>query len=74
MILYIKLKLYAQCKHCVFSLSRHMPGHASREILVLFGSLTSCDPGDILDTIQVMMVKVTVLDYYDLSSCRILNN
>ena len=33
---------------------RHMPGHASREILVLFGSLTSCDPGDIVETIQVM--------------------
>lgn len=29
-----------------------MPGHASREILILFGSLTSCDPGDIQETVQ----------------------
>ncbi|XP_073242506.1 general transcription factor IIH subunit 2-like isoform X2 [Porites lutea] len=33
---------------------RHMPSHASREILVLFGSLTSCDPGDIHETIQTL--------------------
>ena len=31
-----------------------MPGHASREILVIFGSLTSCDPEDIYDTIKVI--------------------
>ena len=30
---------------------RHMPGHASRELLVLVGSLTTCDPGDITATI-----------------------
>lgn len=33
---------------------RHMPSHASREILILFGSLTSCDPGDIHETIQTL--------------------
>lgn len=33
---------------------RHMPGHASREVLVIMGSLTSCDPGNIHDTIQAM--------------------
>ncbi|XP_794347.2 general transcription factor IIH subunit 2-like isoform X1 [Strongylocentrotus purpuratus] len=33
---------------------RHMPGHASREILVIMGSLTTCDPGNIHDTIQAM--------------------
>ncbi|CAH3045994.1 unnamed protein product [Porites evermanni] len=33
---------------------RHMPSHASREILVLFGSLTSCDPGDIHETLQTL--------------------
>ncbi|XP_074625889.1 general transcription factor IIH subunit 2-like [Acropora palmata] len=33
---------------------RHMPGHASREILILFGSLTSCDPGDIQETVQTL--------------------
>ncbi|XP_063965950.1 general transcription factor IIH subunit 2-like [Lytechinus pictus] len=33
---------------------RHMPGHASREVLVIMGSLTTCDPGNIHDTIQAM--------------------
>lgn len=32
-----------------------LPGHASRELLVLFGSLTTCDPGDIITTIQVII-------------------
>ncbi|PSN43765.1 hypothetical protein C0J52_06399 [Blattella germanica] len=30
-----------------------LPSHASREILILMGSLTTCDPGDITVTIQV---------------------
>ena len=30
---------------------RNMPAHASRELLVLVGSLTTCDPGDISSTI-----------------------
>jgi len=29
-----------------------IPAHASREILMILGSLTTCDPGDITDTIQ----------------------
>ncbi|XP_026492330.1 general transcription factor IIH subunit 2 [Vanessa tameamea] len=33
---------------------RPLPGHASRELLVLFGSLTTCDPGDISGTIQTL--------------------
>ncbi|XP_045161662.1 general transcription factor IIH subunit 2-like [Mercenaria mercenaria] len=33
---------------------RHMPSHASREVLVLFGSLTTCDPGDILETLKLL--------------------
>jgi transcription initiation factor TFIIH subunit 2 len=34
--------------------SLHMlPSHASREILILMGSLTTCDPGDISVTVQV---------------------
>jgi len=32
---------------------RHMPSHASREVLTVFGSLTTCDPGDILETVKV---------------------
>ncbi|XP_032239653.2 general transcription factor IIH subunit 2 [Nematostella vectensis] len=31
---------------------KHMPGHVSREVLVLMGSLTSCDPGDITETVK----------------------
>ncbi|XP_006813644.1 general transcription factor IIH subunit 2-like [Saccoglossus kowalevskii] len=33
---------------------RHVPGHASREVLVILGSLTTCDPGNIHDTIKSM--------------------
>lgn len=40
--------------HC-----RHMPSHASREVLALFGSLTTCDPGDILQTIKVHVLPDT---------------
>lgn len=29
-----------------------VPGHASREILIIMGSLTTCDPGDIKATIE----------------------
>lgn len=31
-----------------------VPSHASREILVLMGSLTTCDPGDLCTTIEEM--------------------
>ncbi|XP_046425250.1 general transcription factor IIH subunit 2 [Neodiprion fabricii] len=31
-----------------------LPSHASREILVLMGSLTTCDPGDINTTIEIL--------------------
>ena len=31
---------------------KNMPAHSSREVLVLFGSLTTCDPGDIQKTIK----------------------
>eukprot|EP00112_Aurelia_sp_Birch-Aquarium-sp1_P007555 Seg1823.9 transcript_id=Seg1823.9/GoldUCD/mRNA.D3Y31 product="General transcription factor IIH subunit 2" protein_id=Seg1823.9/GoldUCD/D3Y31 len=33
---------------------KHLPNHASREILIIFGSLTTCDPGDINETIQTL--------------------
>lgn len=32
---------------------RHMPNHTSREILMIHGSLTTCDPRDINTTIMV---------------------
>lgn len=31
---------------------KHMPNHTSKEVVILMGSLTTCDPGDILATIQ----------------------
>ena len=31
---------------------RHLPSHASREVLVVMGSLTTCDPGDVEATIN----------------------
>ncbi|XP_059050080.1 general transcription factor IIH subunit 2 [Achroia grisella] len=33
---------------------RPLPAHASRELLVLFASLTTCDPSDITTTIQTL--------------------
>ena len=30
----------------------HLPTHSSREILILFGSLTTCDPGNIHETLE----------------------
>lgn len=34
-----------------------LPPHASREILVIMGSLTTCDPGDILQTIESLKAE-----------------
>ncbi|RUS73552.1 hypothetical protein EGW08_018680 [Elysia chlorotica] len=33
---------------------RHMPSHASREVLIVMGSLTTCDPGDVRESIKAM--------------------
>jgi Ssl1-like len=30
-----------------------MPSHTSREVLIIFGGLSTCDPGDITETIKV---------------------
>ncbi|CAL1707394.1 unnamed protein product [Somion occarium] len=30
----------------------HLPTHSSRELVIIFGSLTSCDPGNIHDTLE----------------------
>lgn len=32
---------------------RHMPGHTSREILIILSSLTTCDPANIYELIKV---------------------
>ena len=34
-----------------FECCSHLPTHSSREILIIFGSLTTCDPGNIHDTL-----------------------
>ncbi|KRZ83930.1 General transcription factor IIH subunit 2 [Trichinella sp. T8] len=31
---------------------RHMPSHSSREVLVIMGSLSTCDPGDIEESLE----------------------
>lgn len=36
---------------------KHMPSHASREVVIILGSLTTCDPGSIYETIAVMKNK-----------------
>ncbi|XP_065836622.1 general transcription factor IIH subunit 2-like [Oscarella lobularis] len=36
---------------------KHMPNHASREILVLMASLTTCDPGNIMVTCQTLSAR-----------------
>jgi len=36
---------------------KNMPGHTSREILLLMGSLTTCDPGDIQETINSLKAQ-----------------
>lgn len=38
-----------------------LPSHASREILVIMGSLTTCDPTDINTTIEVCMNVILIM-------------
>lgn len=40
---------------------RHMPGHTSREILIILSSLTTCDPANIYE-----LIKVKSLSYWGL--------
>ncbi|XP_066509230.1 general transcription factor IIH subunit 2-like isoform X1 [Hoplias malabaricus] len=43
---------------------KHMPGHTSREILVIFSSLTTCDPANIYDlikTLNALKIRVSVI-------------
>nr|SVE81923.1 EOG090X05VA [Daphnia magna] len=43
---------------------KNMPAYSSREILVLFGSLTTCDPGDIQKTIKSLKdnnIRVSII-------------
>ncbi|KAJ7593721.1 Ssl1-like-domain-containing protein [Mycena floridula] len=39
----------------------HLPVHSSREILIIFGSLTTCDPGNIHETLdQCVLNKIRI--------------
>uniref|UniRef100_A0A8D3EB85 General transcription factor IIH subunit n=1 Tax=Scophthalmus maximus TaxID=52904 RepID=A0A8D3EB85_SCOMX len=43
---------------------KHMPGHTSREILIVLSSLTTCDPGNIYElikTLKSLKVRVSVI-------------
>ncbi|XP_055865019.1 general transcription factor IIH subunit 2-like [Biomphalaria glabrata] len=33
---------------------KHMPSHASREMLLIMGSLTTCDPGDVREVVKTV--------------------
>ncbi|KAL4074120.1 Ssl1-like-domain-containing protein [Scleroderma citrinum] len=42
----------------------HLPAQASREILIIFGSLTTCDPGNIHDTLDVCIknrIRISII-------------
>ncbi|KAF8608732.1 TFIIH basal transcription factor complex, subunit SSL1 [Ceratobasidium sp. AG-I] len=42
----------------------HLPTHSSREIVIIFGSLTTCDPGDIYETLDSCVkdkIKISVV-------------
>ncbi|KAH7888577.1 Ssl1-like-domain-containing protein [Phlebopus sp. FC_14] len=42
----------------------HLPTHSSREILIIFGSLTTCDPGNIHDTLDACIknkIRISVV-------------
>lgn len=38
--------------HKLSSTDSHLPTHSSREITIIFGSLTTCDPSNIHDTLD----------------------
>ncbi|KAF9033258.1 Ssl1-domain-containing protein [Hymenopellis radicata] len=42
----------------------HLPTHSSRELLIIFGSLTTCDPGNIHDTLDACVknkIRISVV-------------
>ncbi|CAO3661069.1 unnamed protein product [Rhizopus microsporus] len=56
---------------------RGVPSHGSKEVLLIFGSLTTCDPSDIHDTIDLLrkdMVRVNVVGLAaEVQICRTLS-
>lgn len=45
-----------------------IPKHASREVLVTYGSLTTCDPGDIQKTVQELKTEKIICSIIGLSA------
>lgn len=46
------------------SRSSHTPSHGTREVLIIYGSLVSSDPGDIYDTIRALVtdrIRVSII-------------
>jgi transcription initiation factor TFIIH subunit 2 len=54
----------------------NVPSHGSREVLVVYGSLTTCDPGDIFDTIAQLKKEHVRVSFVGLAAeiqvCRTL--
>lgn len=53
-----------------------VPSHGSKEVLLIFGSLTTCDPGDIHETVDLLkkeMVRVNIVGLAaEVQICRVL--
>ncbi len=47
----------------LFCCSRHVPNHASKEAVIIMGSIASCDPGNIFSTIDVSVLSFQCLGF-----------
>lgn len=54
----------------------HIPSHGSREVVIIFGALTTCDPGNIYETIENLKkenVRVSVVGLAaEVQICKVL--
>lgn len=54
-----------------------VPSHGSKEVLLIFGSLTTCDPSDIHETIDLLkkeMVRISIVGLAaEVQICRLLS-
>jgi len=54
----------------------NVPSHGSREVLVVYGSLTTCDPGDIYDTVALLKKERVRVSFVGLAAeiqiCKVL--
>ncbi|ORX51676.1 TFIIH basal transcription factor complex, subunit SSL1 [Hesseltinella vesiculosa] len=55
-----------------------VPNHGSKEIIMVFGSLTTCDPGDIhetIDSLQREMVRVSIVGLAaEVQICKVISH